>query len=353
MKTRKSAYLVMAAALISSMTGCSKTENILENAPDPLAVKAAPESIVFDWQEAYENKLLQFKKSSDYTPSSMFDLRDITDDNIPELIISLSDDPSAGCEIYSLIGTNTALIGSCGSSGQFDFIPSVLVIGYEYSGDGFTVGEYQKLSEGTFNTDFDFFTNVNSASDGAVIRYEINDESVSLGEFEEQLDAYRNEDSIRVGRKYTLGDEAIKYAIHCGESWNSVLTDEQKKKYKDRISAVFDKTSVPDAAFELVDLDGNSLPEVVVSTGMLEESSTRIFYIDSEGVKEIEVPSDSNGGIRYDISGNIFYSYDESGKLSCRSLTEENISGFKPSESTMLCGRKYSLSKENIKLAFA
>ena len=353
MKIKMSAYFITAAALASALTGCSKTDSVTETAPDPLAVKAAPESVTFSWQEAYEKELEQFKKSSDYTSSSMFDLRDITNDDIPELIISPSTEASAACDIYTLIGNGAAKIGSCGSEGKFEYIPSVTVIGYEYAGEGFTIGEYQLLSEGTFDKDFDFYTNDGSASSGAMIRYEINGDNVSLGEFEEKLNAYRNEDSYTLGRKFTFGDEAIKYAVHCSESWNGVLTDEQKKKFKERILPVLDNTSVPDAAFELADLDMNGLPEVVVSTGLLEESTTRIFYLDNEGVKELEVPSDINGGIFFDIAGKAFYAADSSGKVKGRSLTEDSISGFKPSDSTMSCGRKYPLSKENIKLAFA
>ena len=352
MKTKRSAYFVTAAALLAAMTGCSETENVLGSQPDPLAVKTSPESVVFDWQEAYQNKLEQFKVSADLTDTSMFDLCDVTDDGIPELIISPSDDPSASCDVFSLIGTDIAKIASCGSFGQFSFIPSLLVIGYEYEGEEFTIGEYQKYTEGFYNMDFSYYNNMNSASSGAVIRYELNGDNVSLAEYEERINGYKQEDSFSVGRKYSFGDEAMDYAIHCSESWKEVLTDAQKKKYREKLDDVLKKASSADSAFELADLDGNELPEIIVSSGSLEEMPVSVYYLDNDGIKEIETVGDENGCLRLDIKANVFYSPDQSGKLRCQSLSGDSVSGFKPSESIMVCGRKYPLTSDNIKLVF-
>ncbi|WP_294752090.1 hypothetical protein [uncultured Ruminococcus sp.] len=352
MKTKRYAYFVMAAAILAAMTGCSETENVLGSQPDPLAVKTSPESVAFDWQEVYQNKLEQFKVSADLTDTSMFDLCDITGDGVPELIISPSDDASASCDVYSLIGTDIAKIASCGSFGQFSFVPSLLVIGYEYEGEEFTIGEYQKYNEGFYDIDFSYYNNMNSASSGAVIRYELNGDNVSLAEYEEKVNGYKQEDSFTVGRKYSFGDEAMDYAIHCGESWKEVLTDAQKKKYKEKLDEVLKNASSADSAFELADLDGNELPEIVVSSGSLDEMPVNVYYLDNDGIKEIEASGAENGCLRFDIKANVFYSTDQSGKFICNTLSGESVSGFKPSESIMLCGRKYPLTSDNIKLVF-
>ena len=353
MKINRSAYVIMAASLLSAMTGCSKTENVLGSQPDPLAVKTSPESVVFDWQEEYQNKLEQFQVSAACSDSSMFDLRDVTNDGIPELIISPSDDASAMCEVYSIIGTELTKIAVCGSFGEFDYFPSILVIGYEYAGEEFTVGEYQTYTDGFYSVDFDYYTNMNSASSGAVIRYEINGDGVSLDEFEERINAYQNEDSFRVGRKYTFGDDSIQYAVHCSESWSEVLTDAQKKKYKEKLSDVLQNASSADSAFELADLDGNGLPEVIVSSGSLEEMPVSVYYLNNDGVREITATGDENGCLRLDIKNGIFYAPDQAGKLKSWSLSSESTSSFKPSDSIMVCGRKYLFTSDNIKLVFA
>lgn len=353
MKINRSAYVIMTASLLAAMAGCSKTENILDSQPDPLAVKTSPESVVFDWQDEYQSKLEQFKASSAYTDSSMFDLCDITNDGIPELIISPSDDAAAACDAFTLIGTDLIKIASCGSFGQFTFAPSIPVIGYEYAGEEFTIGEFQTFTEGFYNVDFSYYTNMNSASSGAVIRYEINGEGVSLDEYEETVNAYKDEESFNVGRKYSFGDDAIRYAVHCSESWSEVLTVAQKKKYSEKLSDILKNTSSADSAFELADLDGNGLPEVVVSSGSITEMPVSVLFLDNEGVKELEASGDENGCLRLDIKKNIFYAPDQSGKLKCWSLSGESVSSFKPSESIMACGRKYTLTSDNIKLVLA
>ena len=351
MKIHRSAYILMAASILAGTAGCSKTENVLNSQIDPLAFNAAPESVTFDWQEAYEKQLSEFKKSDKYSEDSRFDLRDITNDNIPELIISPSSDSSTRCDIYFALGSSVDILTSCGACGEFDFIPSILFIGYHYEGDGFTVGEYQKFSEGFYNSEVSYYTNVGSASAGAAIRYEINGNSVSLAEYEETVAAYQNEQSYMLGRKYTFGDDAINYAIHCSESWSKVLTGDQKLKYRESVSQYIDTGTYPNAAFEIADLDMNGLPEVVISTGTDDEEATRILYLDEEGVQTLNVSNDYDGCIRFDISKEVFYSGSE--KRRCWSLAEGDVNGFKPSDSIMVCGRKYELNKNNVDLAFS
>ena len=350
---KKCTYAILAAAVLSAASGCSKTENVMDSAPDPLAVKTAPENVAFDWQSAYEEKPKEFKASGDCSDSSMFELLDLTGDGTPELIISPSDDVSSQCEIYTLTNKTTDRISTCGSFGEIDFIPSKNAIGYQYTGEGFTVGEYQVFENGSFNAVANFFNNVGSASSGAVIRYVLNENNVSLSEYEAAIIPYRDSPSVKAGRKYTFGDDAINYAVHYSESWSSVMTDLQKYDYRARLLAVLDNTMNPGYAFELVDLDVNGLPEVVVSTGLLDESPTRVFYLGSEGVKDLEVSSDTEGGIHFDISKKIFYSTDANGSIQCWSLAGADVNSFAPSDSTMCCGRKYELTKENIELVFA
>ena len=94
------------------------------------------------------------------------------------------------------------------------------------------------------------------------------------------------------------------------------------------------------------------LPEVVVSTGLLNDSEARILYLDTEGVKELSVTSDADGGIQFDVSSKIFFAADYYGSIQCWSMAGADISSFQPSDSTVRCGREYDLTAENIENAF-
>ncbi len=351
MKIAKILSVITAAATLAALAGCSSKKQTESSEIDPLAPKTAPQNVKFDWQEPFETIIMAFKNSDRYTDTSMFEIRDLTGDNVPELIISPSDDVAAKCEVYKLIGNRADLIANSGSYGTIDYIPSANAIGYVYEGTGFSMGEYQTYQDGGFVTDVSFYTNAGSASSGAVIRYEINGEDVTLSKYQEALIPYQ-EFTVKVGRKFSVGTNAVNYAISRSECWNEVLTDEQKQLYKDKLNEILSSGDLIDAAFEVVDLDLNELPEVVVSTGLLNDSDTRILYLDTDGVKELSVASDAEGGIQFDISSKIFYAADYYGSIQCWSMAGADIDSFQPSDSTMRCGRKYDLTAENIENAF-
>ncbi len=348
----KKISILMAGAVLSSCAGCSKTQKVESLPLTLLDTNLAPQDVELKWQKDYEALLNSFKNSEQYSESSMFDLTDITDDGTPELIISPSDDVSSQCIIYSMMGTVTENIANFGSYGQFDYLPEAGAIGYSYKGDGFVVGEYQTLQEGFFQQAVSFYNNSESASSGAVIKYQINTDDVTLAKYEEALQPYKEATAFVTGRKYTFGDDAIKYAIYYSESWGSVLRDEQKQAFRDRLSAVLENADLKDAAFEIVDLDLNGLPEMVVSTGILTDSQVRIFYFDTNDVKEIDCSCDTDGSIHYDMTSKVFYATDFYGEMKCWSMAGTDVSSFTPSESSMKCGRKHLLTKESIEKAF-
>ena len=353
MNLKKNIPLFVMAAAVSVFTGCSETKKVSTPEISLLDVNSAPADVTFDWQQPYKTILSSFKNSDQYTPSSMFELRDITNDNIPELIISPSDEVSAQCQVYTMLDSAADLIATCGSYGVLQYIESQNAIGYCYNGESFTIGEYQTFNEGSFNKEFDFYNNEGSASSGALIRYEVNGDEVTLAKYEEYLHPYRDYVTAEVGRKYTFGDDAVNYAINCSESWNTVLTDTQKELFRERLNAVIAEAELMDAAFEIVDLDLNGIPEVVLSTGVLEDSQVRIFYLDEDGIKELNTSCDDDGGIHFDMTSKIFYSTNYEGNVQCWSMAGADISNLKPSDSTMCCGRKYALTAENIANVFS
>ncbi len=348
----KKISIIMAGAVLAACAGCSETKKVESLPLTLLDTNMKPEEVEMKWQKDYETLLNSFKNSEQYSKSSMFDLTDLTGDGTPELIISPSEDVNAQCIIYTMTGTVADKIADIGSYGQFDYLPEAGAVGYSYNGEGFVVGEYQTLQEGSFQTAVSFYNNTESASSGAVIKYQINGDDVTLAKFEEALQPYKEATAFKTGRKYTFGDDAIKYAIYYSETWNTVLRDEQKQAYRDRLSAIFENADLKDAAFELVDLDMNGNPELVVSTGILNDSQVRIFYFDTNDVKEIDCTCDTDGGIHYDMTSKVFYATDFYGEMKCWSMAGTDINGFAPSESNMKCGRKNLLTKDSVAKAF-
>lgn len=353
MKIKKASLLLICAAAVSSAAGCSDTKTVQSSEISLLTTNMAPQDVVFDWQEAFEAKIKEFKGTSQYDKNkSMFDICDITGDGSPELIISPNDDISTVCDVYMLAGSTAAPLTSIGSFGEFDYLPELNAAGYSYEGDGFIIGEYKKQEDGIFNTAVTFYNNSGSASSGAAIRYEINNEDVTLGKYEETLSPYRDAKAIKVGRKFCMGDDAVNYAIRCSESWGAVMTVMQKELFKERLSSIAASGDTIDAAFEIVDLDSNGIPEVVVSTGILSSSEVKVLYIQNEALQELSVSCNTDGSVNYDVNAKIFYATDFYDKIQCWSLAGGDVNGFKPSDNSIRCGRKYELTEENINAAF-
>jgi hypothetical protein len=176
---------------------------------------------------------------------------------------------------------------------------------------------------------------------------------VTLAKYEEYLHLYRDFVTAEIGRKYTMGDNAVNYALYNTECWSTVMKDDQKQLYKEKLDSILAEPDLNDAAFEIADLDVNGVPEVVVSTGILDDSQVRVFYLEEDGIKELDTTCDTDGGIHFDINAKIFYATNFDGNVQCWSIAGSDISGFKPSDSTMLCGRKYPLTSENIEKAFS
>ncbi len=350
---KKAISIILFTTVCASFASCEKTPKNKPVEVSLLDTKVSPYDVKLDWQNAFETKLKEFKSSENFTDSSMFEITDLTADGIPELIISPSDDVSAQCEIYRLFNDSVDQIGVTGAYGSIDFLPSVNAIGYSYEGDDITIGEYLVYEEGSFNQAVSFYTNANSASAGVTVEYEVNNNDVTLVKYEEMLHPYKDAVSLKTGRKYSFGDQAIDYAVHCSETWDQVLTDQQKQLFSERLNAVVSEGELIEPAFEIVDLDLNGIPEVVVSTGLLNDSKTRIFYLDEEGIKELETGCDADGGIMFDMSSKIFYASDYYDSIQCWSLAGADISSFTPSDSFMRCGRRYILTEENINKVFA
>ncbi|MBQ8961816.1 MAG: hypothetical protein IJ071_11495 [Ruminococcus sp.] len=348
--------LIIAAAPL--LFGCSGSKTV-SSAVDPEPV--TPQSIVFDWQEPYKNKLDEFMASDQFKAqgsggvgASMFDLRDLTGDNIPELMISPDTDHGTPCQIYTCSGGALSSLGETGDYGMFRFLPALGLVSDEYQGTGFTIGKYLGFENGELVPVVTYSDNTASAATGAIIVHEINGEEVSLPEFDAALEEYRSSPSCNMGRKYTFGEKAVDYAVYCSESWGAVLTPSQKQQYRLLLSSEYEaaQQTGTDVAFELCDLNADDMPELIISEGTFDGASCKIYYINNDEVSQLDGNYGSDGRLGLDIAQSVFYAYGAS-ENTYWSLTDSSFSaaGYTASDSTMECGRKFLLSPDTIEAA--
>ncbi len=351
MKINKIISFTAAIAALLSAFGCSQNKS--SQSSDEIVVNTGidPHSIVFEWQTSYENKLNEFKSSSAYnSKNSRFDIYDINSDGTPELIISPNTELSSLCEVYTY-NDGLEKMADIGANGTFRYLPSLSCIGYEYSGAGFIYGEYHSAVKDQSEPVITFYNNLSSAAGGAVIKYEINSTEVTLAEYENTVRTYSDSPSVSLGRKYTFGEKSMDYAVHCSQSWGAVLSDVQKDAYKKILADIIAASPENDAAFELVDLDGSNVPELIVSTGFTEDCDCRVYFLNDAAVSALDSGCGQSGCFSLDVENNVFFS-DGGKEIQCYSLNETSLDKFQPSENTIICGRSFLLTNDSVNFAF-
>lgn len=347
---RKSLLISTAFVLSTSLFSCSDgTTPDSSSAPED--VKISPQSITFEWQNIYMDKLAEFKNSADFSADikngSRFDLFDITGDKTPELIISPDNNGLTPCRIYSCSNGELVELGETGNSGTFCYLPDMQLIKDEYQGDGFIIGKYISYQDGTFETVISYSDNLMSASSGATIRYEINGEEVLLPDYDSALSTYRSSPAIDAGRKYTFGDNALNYAVKCSESWGAVLSLSQKELYRTKLSELLNS---PDAvyAFELCDLNNDEIPELIISNGSELQNYCEIYYFAENGLAHIDGVFGAYGQFTFDTEQFVL-----SAGVARWSINNSNFSAndYRFSDSLAETGRKYLLTEKNITTA--
>ena len=325
----KSIYAAAACMIFAAaLSGCSDKKNNQSGKKAGEAI-ISPRTFTFEWQEPYKAKLDEFRNSADYQESngvagSMFDIRDLNSDGIPELIISPSadTDDDVRCTIYTYSGESVAEIGEIGSKGFFTFYPDTNIITNEFQGSGFVMGEFKRITGTEFQTEMTYYNNMDSVESGAVLRYEIDKKEVYLAEYNEKICAYTEQPSVIAGRRFTFGDSAVDHAIYCSEGWIAAASSDIKR------------------------------PELIFSEGTSVEDSCRIFvYRDGELI-ECSEKCGVNGRFGFDIEKLVFFTINPQTVDQYGSLTDISLEGYEKSDSLMECGRKYIVSDDTIATVF-
>ncbi len=351
MRCAKLAAAGMAAALM--MTGCG-SGNTTVSQIEPTTVKITPESVVFDWQKLYEAKLGEFRNSGDYKDGkggSMFDIIDITGDGSPELIISPSSEIEMPCRIFTLSGGSVVSIGENGANGVMDYYPAKAVVCFKYSGKNFEIREFKAIEDGELVTKDKFYNNRNGISSGGKLTYEINNEEVTGVNYDKAIAVYTSSPSFEIGRRYSFGAASIKYALYCSESWGPVFNDAQKEQYK-KILADKKQSAETDAAFDIVDLNGDNVPELVCSEGTFETAECSIYTLNDDTASEAGSCMTFHGTINCDIEKKVYFSPDPNQKDVFALGNPDKVTGYSPTDNIIDCGRRYVFTDESIQEAF-
>ena len=343
-KIHAAAAFMIFAAVIS---GCSDKKS--DSSKKEAEKIVSPKTVTFEWQAPYKAKLEEFRKSADYQESngiigSMFDLRDLNSDGIPELIISPSDGADSVCTIYTYYDGVLTEIGTNGNNGFFNFYPSAGIINNEFQGSGFVMGEFRRIESGLFVTEMTYYNNMDSVASGAVIRYEIDKKEVLQAEYNEKFYSFADQPSLTVGRKYTFGENTIDYAVYCSESSDDAASSAMKKQFKNKIKEL--SGEYESAGFELLDMNGDECPELIFSEGISNQDSCRIFVYSDGELAEISEKLGINGRFGFDNEKMVFFTINPQDVDKYGSLTDISLEGYEKSGSLMECGRKYLASDE-------
>lgn len=332
---------------VAAVSGCSDKKSNSSGKETEKIV--SPRTVTFEWQESYKAKLEEFRNSENYQESngiigSMFDLRDLNSDGIPELIISPSDGVDSVCTIYTYYDGSLTEIGTNGNNGFFAFYPSAGIINNEFQGSGFVMGEFRRIEGSSFMTEMTYYNNIDSVNSGAVIRYEIDKEEVLPAEYNEKFYSYADQPSLTVGRKYTFGECTMDYAVYCSESWDDAASSSMKKLFKKKVKDLAEEYEY--AGFELLDMNGDECPELIFSEGFSSQDSCRVFVYSDGELVELSEKCGINGRFGFDNEKMVFFTINPQDVDKYGSLTDISLDGYEKSGSLMECGRKYLVSDE-------
>lgn len=347
---RKISVTLLAALILGSLTACSEKNEEGESSPKS-GFSAA-------WQTPFSEKLLEFKSSTDFDEAvSAFDIADITGDSVPELIISTDVSGADACRIFALDGDSVKEIGNVGSCGKFGYIPELNVIRDEYVGSGFVLGKIISCDGSELVSQMTYSDNSASASSGAAIYHKINDKEMLLADYQEAMSAYDGKAEVELGRRYSFGEETMDYALNTAESWGDAMNKKQKKLCREKLEEILASTeeNAAEPAFDLVDLNGDGIPELLVSSGTADESGVQIYYLTGDTISLMEGEYGFSGTFDFDPKERVFaFISQDSGNMSYWSIANPDFdaASYDENANRVLCGRRYPLTDAGISAVF-
>lgn len=261
--------------LFVMLTGCNNkknnnisylnTESIVEEENyilDENETAALEES----WQTAYRKQLEEIINNKLYTEQVRhFSLYDLTNDDIPELIVSMGEHRE-GCSIYSF-DNKIIDYGHFGSHSNMTYYPDKNILLSDSSESGVMSRKYyqtNKINNGTFS-ELEYLESYTPA-EGAH-QFKVDDKPVTKDEYQKASNKYTNENKISLGCNFELIEEILDVVFTDYKDW--------RECYKDLLYGM--NKIYSQCRFSLYDISDDGIPELFISTDEAHAVGCKIY----------------------------------------------------------------------------
>lgn len=164
-----------------------------------------------DWRQLYAEKLRDYIASNDYSNDIKFDLYDLNDDNIPELIISEGTYHMAKCYIYTVNEEKVIELGNYGQFGLVNFIEEKNLL-YVVCNQGHSFVDFYKVKKDSVDLIFEAYT----SELGQILghddaEYIVNGVPSTKEAYESGIELYYDSYKVKgdIGRQFELDENTI------------------------------------------------------------------------------------------------------------------------------------------------
>ena len=176
------------------------------------SAEASAPSVTASWKTAYKQVLTDFMNTSEYSSESMWDVRDIDNDGVPELLLSRGTYHAAGVRIYYYENGNAVpvladdgTIAEYGVYGAFMYKPAEHLLGSYNMHMGFESCATSSY-EGHTITLLHMITNNSGNAGEEAAEYTIDNVQVSKEEYDSARDQWDAMNWIVAGQQYYFTD---------------------------------------------------------------------------------------------------------------------------------------------------
>ena len=176
------------------------------------SAEASAPSVTASWKTAYKQVLTDFMNTSEYSSESMWDVRDIDNDGVPELLLSRGTYHAAGVRIYYYENGNAVpvladdgTIAEYGVYGAFMYKPAEHLLGSYNMHMGFESCATSSY-EGHTITLLHMITNNSGNAGEEAAEYTIDNVQVSKEEYDSARDQWDAMNWIIAGQQYYFTD---------------------------------------------------------------------------------------------------------------------------------------------------
>ena len=179
------------------------------------SAEASTPSVTASWKTAYKQVLTDFMNTSEYSSESMWDVRDIDNDGVPELLISMGSDHNSGCRIYYYENGSAKIVGQIvifelGRYGTFLLCNDENLVGFADDDEGEYFADYYSAFIGEFRDNSvqqrKIMSKFSYPEDPQLYYYDVDNNYVSEEEYNAAANNFNSKNWTEVGRQYTFGD---------------------------------------------------------------------------------------------------------------------------------------------------